>query len=561
MGLCPTRRCYNLAIKQSDAAKKEKRKQELSQSEDVKGGKMERLEPNEEFKEVELIAGDFQKMTRIGSQMSKELEMLTIIFLRRNHDMFAWSPSDFKGIDPEVIVHRLNIDAQVKPMKQKKRMFRVERNKIIEEEESGAGCALSSMMDAYQGYHQIFMAKEDAEKTTFVTENGVYCYNVMPFDLNNARATYQRLVNRMFKDHIGSTMEVYVDDMSVKSKQEDDHLTHLEIVFSIMRSYGMKLNLAKCTFGVRGGKFLGYMVSERGIEVNLEKIKAIMQLGSPTSVKDVKKLTGKVASLNCFITRSADRSLPFFKVLRKIENFEWNEECGRALQDLKMYLATPPLLSSPMVGEKLYVYLAVSDDAVMSKPDTSGKMVNWAVELGEFDIELQIRNAQEKDVRWLLHVDGSSNSKNRGAGIYLQGTDGVEIEIAVRLNFPVTNNEAEYETLIQGLQTALDGGVRQLDVYTDSQLVAMQVHGVYEMREWSMMQYLAKVREMMGKFDRCALHQIPRDENARVDALSKFGAMVEGIKERKTTVMIKSIPMIDEKTIQVAANSWKIPYI
>ncbi|KAL2251241.1 UNVERIFIED_CONTAM: Retrovirus-related Pol polyprotein from transposon [Sesamum indicum] len=336
------RQCYNLAVKQGES-KKEKRKEETNR-EVAKRGKMERIEPSGEYKEVELISGNFQKMTRIGSQMTAEMETMMIDFLRSNNDIFAWSPSDFQGINPEIIVHRLNVDPQVKPVKQKKRVFGIERNKIIEEKvakllragfvreiqyttwlsnvvvvpkaagkwrmctdytdlnkacpkdpyplpridllvNSTAGCALFSMMDAYQGYHQIFMAKEDAENTAFVTKKGVYCYDVMPFGLKNAGATYQRLVNCMFKDHIGSTMEVYVDDMLVKSKKEDDHLTNLRTTFDIMRSYGMKLNPSKCTFGVRGGKFLGYMVSERGIEANPEKIKAIMQLGSPKSVK------------------------------------------------------------------------------------------------------------------------------------------------------------------------------------------------------------------------------------------------------------------------------------
>ncbi|XP_011100534.1 uncharacterized protein LOC105178702 [Sesamum indicum] len=217
---------------------------------------------------------------------------------------------------------------------------------------------------------------------------------------------------------------------------------------------------------------------------------------------------------------------------------------------------------------------------VMSKSDTSGRMIKCAVELGEFDIEFQTRSAvkaqvfadflvelvgeqPEKEERWLLHVDGSSTSKNGGAGIYLQGPDGAEIEISVRLNFPATNNKAEYEALIQELQTTWDGGVRQVDVYTDSQLVAMQVQGTYETREWSMTQYLAKVKDMIKKFDRCTINQIPRDENARADTLSKFGSLVEGINERKITVMVKSQPVIDEAEVHAVemTDSWKTPFV
>ena len=107
------------------------------------------------------------------------------------------------------------------------------------------------MIDAYQGYHQIFMAEEDRDKTSFVTENDIYCYNVMPFDLKNAGATYQRLVNKMFKDLIRISMEVYVNDMLMKSRREDDHLVHLKQAFKVMRTYGMKLGPTRCTFGVQ----------------------------------------------------------------------------------------------------------------------------------------------------------------------------------------------------------------------------------------------------------------------------------------------------------------------
>ncbi|KAL0301495.1 UNVERIFIED_CONTAM: hypothetical protein Sradi_6426300 [Sesamum radiatum] len=137
------------------------------------------------------------------------------------------------------------------------------------------------------------MAEEDRVKTSFITKSGIYCYNVMPFDLKNTGATYQRLVNKMFEDQIGTSMQVYADDMLVKSKKESDHLAHLKQAFEVMRAYGMKLNPTKCMLEVRGGRFLGYMVSERGIETNPKNIKVIMQLKSPRTRKDVQNLTGR----------------------------------------------------------------------------------------------------------------------------------------------------------------------------------------------------------------------------------------------------------------------------
>jgi hypothetical protein len=203
-----------------------------------------------------------------------------------------------------------------------------------------------SFLDASQGFYQIPMALEDQRKTAFVTEGGVYHFLVMPFGLKNAGATYQRLVNRMFCNELGKTMEAYVDDMLVKSIKSNDHIDDLSRCFDILRVYGMKLNPMKCTFGVRGGKFLGFMVNERGIEANPDKIKAILEMPQPRSVNDVQKLVGKLIALNRFISRSAERNLPFFKLFRKgatsDKAFEWTPECHQAFEDIKKYLTTPP---------------------------------------------------------------------------------------------------------------------------------------------------------------------------------------------------------------------------
>ena len=131
-----------------------------------------------------------------------------------------------------------------------------------------AGHELLSFMDAFSGYNQILMHLDDQEKTAFITERGIFCYKVMPFGLKNAGATYQRLVNKMFADYLGDTMEVYIDDMLVKSLLAEQHLDHLRQAFEVLQKYSMKLNPTKCSFGVAAGKFLGYMVTQRGIEAN-----------------------------------------------------------------------------------------------------------------------------------------------------------------------------------------------------------------------------------------------------------------------------------------------------
>ena len=150
----------------------------------------------------------------------------------------------------------------------------------------------------------------------------------MPFKLKNVGATYQRLVNHMFRPQIGQNVEVYVDDILVKSQDEKIHLDDLQETFDTLRQYNMRLNPDKCAFRVSSGKFLGFMVSHRGIEVNPDKIQEILDMKPPQNVKEVQSLIGWVAALNKFVSKATNKCLPFFRVLKKA--FEWTDDCQRA---------------------------------------------------------------------------------------------------------------------------------------------------------------------------------------------------------------------------------------
>ena len=163
---------------------------------------------------------------------------------------------------------------------------------------------------------------------------------------------------------MGKNIEIYIDDMVVKSKMVSEHLGDLRIIFEIFRNYKLRLNASKCSFGVRSGKFLGYMVTHRGIEVNSDQIKVINNLRSPRNPKEVQKLTGMAAALNRFISRSADRCRLFFRLINKWKGFEWTEECATAFQQLKDYLARPSIMSSPEPDEVLFSYIAIAPYAV-----------------------------------------------------------------------------------------------------------------------------------------------------------------------------------------------------
>ena len=142
------------------------------------------------------------------------------------------------------------------------------------------------------------------------------------------------------------------------------HLVDLQETFDTLRRYKMKLNLRKCAFGVASGKFLGFMVSQRGIEANLDKIQKILNMNPPKNIKDVQSLTGQVATLNRFVSKAINKCLPFFRVLKKA--FEWTGECQQAFEDLKAYLISTLLLSQSKSREELYLYLVVFPHAMSS---------------------------------------------------------------------------------------------------------------------------------------------------------------------------------------------------
>ncbi|CAL8163539.1 unnamed protein product [Prunus armeniaca] len=189
--------------------------------------------------------------------------------------------------------------------------------------------------------------------------------DVMPFGQKNAGATYQRLVNKIFAELIGTSMEVYVDDMLVKSRTTDDHLRNLSLMFGKLKKYNMRLNPSKCACSVSFGKFLGFMISQRRIEANPEKIQALIDMRVPRTKKEVQSLTGRVASLARFISKATVRCAPFFKALKGSKRqVDWTSECDRAFEDLKAYMSRAPLLST--LFPDLTIYLSVSASALSS---------------------------------------------------------------------------------------------------------------------------------------------------------------------------------------------------
>src|ERR1041385_3766939 len=230
--------------------------------------------------------------------------------------------------------------------------------------DSTSGCERLCFLDAYSGYHQIRLYERDELKTTFITPFGCFCYITMPFRLRNAGATYQRMMQNCLIWQIGRNVEVYVDDIVIKSAKGISLLADLAKTFQSLRSYSIKLNPEKCVFRVPAGKLLGFMVSERGIEANPEKIAAIQNMKPPQKLRDVQKLTGCLAALSRFISRLGEKALPLYQLMKKSSNFKWTKEAQVAFEELKKQLSTRPVLAAPKEKDPLLLYIAATSQVV-----------------------------------------------------------------------------------------------------------------------------------------------------------------------------------------------------
>ncbi|XP_022031135.1 uncharacterized protein K02A2.6-like [Helianthus annuus] len=395
------------------------------------------------------------------------------------------------------------------------------------------------------------MKEEDEEKTVFHMDKGIFCYQKMPFGLKNARATYQRLVDKTFASQIGRNMEAYVDDLVIKSKTEYQMLDDIQETFKNLRKVNMKLNPEKCSFGFEERKFLGHIVGKQSIKANPNKVKAVLETKPPRSKK----------------------------------------EAEEAFNQMKQHLASLPDIAAPETGELISVYLSVAKEAIsavltierdkvqnmLEKPENSGRLAKWAVELGEHNITYVPRKAIKAQVladfiievpkptitevntaatepsdleAWKLFTDGASSIEGLGTGLILINPEGLEFTYALRFDFQTTNNEAKYEALIAGLRLAKETKVQKLEVFTDSLLVSSQVNDSYIAKEPNIKRYKEKSKELMNTFQTCTIKEIPRSQNKKADALSKLASLTFAHLTKKVLVEVLKALSIDELEFQ-----------
>ncbi|KAL6192075.1 hypothetical protein ACLB2K_038462 [Fragaria x ananassa] len=374
-----------------------------------------------------------QKLILISSNLSTEERKHLVELLKEFNDIFAWNYEEMLGLNPSLVCHILNVELGAKPVVQARRNYHKEDEVQIKQEiekllacgfikpithptwltnivplkkknsqvrvcidyrdlikacpkdefpppnmdmliDSTSGQGMLSFMDGFSGYNQMKMAARDAKKTTFHTPYGNFHYTAMPFGLKNAGTTYQRIMIAIFHDMMGK--EDYVDDVVVKSKTRGEHWSILRKVLKRCRAYRVKMNPKKCSFGVSIGKFLGFVVHSKGIDVDPDKARAIASTAPPSNQKQLKSFLGRLSYIRHFIPGLAvviKTSAPLFK---KGTKFLCTEECKKAYEKVQQLVTKLPTMMAPIPGVPLKLYLAATDTAVgllLAQDDENGE--------------------------------------------------------------------------------------------------------------------------------------------------------------------------------------------
>ncbi|XP_060182770.1 uncharacterized protein LOC132612672 [Lycium barbarum] len=505
------------------------------------------------------------------------------------------------GLDPKVAVHHLAVKNGTRPIKQAQRRFRPELVPLIENEvnkliEAGfirevkfptwissivpmrknngqirvcvdfrdlnnacpkdefplpivelmidatTGYEAMSFMDGSSGYNQIRMSPKDEELTAFRTPKGIYCYKLMPFGLKNAGATYQRAMQNIFDNMLHKNGECYVDDLV-------------------------------CAFGVTSGKFLGFVVRHRGIEIDQAKVDSIVKMAEPRNIHELKSLQGKLAYLRRFISNLAGKCQPFSRLMKKGAPFEWDQACANAFESIKTYLTKSPVLAAPVPGKPLILYISARESSVgalLAQENSKGKenalyylsRMMTPNELKYSPIE-KLCLALVFSIQKMKHYFQAHKAvKGQALADFLADhpipddwelTDElpdedamvIEIQRPWKMYFDgVAHCEgagAEYQALILGLEMAVDMKQLQLQVFRDSELVINQLLGTYEVKKPELRPYHHYARKLIGWLGNVTLQHVPRKENKKADALATLASTLTLPDQAQITICQKWI--------------------
>ncbi|CAN6586637.1 unnamed protein product [Malus baccata var. baccata] len=690
------------------------------------------LEVQHPLEVIELRTNEDPRPIQISGLLERDDRAQIICLLQAFRDCFAWHYTEMLGLDATLVEHRMPINEGYKPIKQAPRRMSKEIEENVKEEierlvkagfirpakyvewlanivpilkavtkavrccvdyrningatpkdeypmpmadlsiDAVAKNKVLSFMDGNTGYNQIKMAPEDIHKTAFRCPGhmGAYEYLVKPFGLKNAGATYQRAMNAIFHDLIGHNMEVYIDDIVVKSKTEEQHLIDLTQALTRMRVHKLKMNPKKCAFGVRAGNFLGFLVHQRGVELDKNKARAIMESSSPTNKVQLQRLLGKINFLRRFIANLAGKIQPLTPLLKlkDKENFEWgpphqeafddksigsllaqNNEGGKeqAVYYLSRILTEVETRYSPVERLCLALYFTTNKlrhymlpchvhiiaktyviKYMLSKPMLAGRIGKWILALSEFSFQyipqravkgqaianflaehqesrdeiinipgtLEVTNVWippgkgisgkkewiQQEIRrvvglwitpWKLYFDGSYTQKASGAGIVIINPQGIYHYYSFLLDYQGnTNNRAEYEALIIGLEILMDLGAMEVEVFGDSELVINQLNGEFKCRHITMAEYYLAATQLLSYWDsEISVSHVPKGANLAANQMAqlasgmpvqerRYGLDVENQRRNLPSILERGFSL-DIMVLETEIEDWRSPII
>ncbi|XP_057432273.1 uncharacterized protein LOC130725026 [Lotus japonicus] len=598
-----------------------------------------KMEAQDPLEEVDLGDGSKKRPTYISSLIDPELKGRMIELLKEFKDCFAWDYDEMPGLSRNLVELQLPIKEDRKPVKHLPRRFhpdvlvkikeeieRLLRCKFIRADkyvewlanvvpvikkngkmrvcidfrdlnaatpkdeyhmpiaemmvDSAAGHEYLSLLDGYSGYNQIFIAKEDVSKTAF-----------------------------RCPDALGTYEWVYIDDIVVKSPSRDEHLSHLRKSFERMRIHGLKMNPLKCAFGVIAGDFLGFVVHKKGIEINKNKAKAILDTSPPTSKKQLQSLLGKVNFLRRFIANLSDKTKPFSSLLRlkREDTFRWEAEHQKAFDELKTYLANPLVMIPPVKGKPMRLYISATDETigsmlaqededdieraifylsrVLNDAETRYTMIE-KLSLTEYSLtyaplkaikgqavaDFPADHTLPEEIAyvglqpWKLFFDGSSHKEGSGIGMFIVSPQGIPTKFMFRIRESCSNNEAEYEALVSGLEVLLALGAKNVEIKGDSELVVKQLTKEYKCVSENLAKYYVKAMSLLANFDQARISYIPRVSNQEANELAQIasGYMIDKLKlQELIRIKEKFIPLdLDVMAIDnLTPNDWRKPIV
>ncbi|XP_050217550.1 uncharacterized protein LOC126668387 [Mercurialis annua] len=649
--------------------------------------------------EINLGTVESPRPIYINAGLTAEFKEQLIALLNEFRDCFAWSYDEMSGLDPNIAQHKLPIKSGFTPFRQPPRRISREVDTLIQDEikrlddvkfireaqytewlsnivpvmkrngklrvcvdfrnlnlatpkdeypmsvadmliDRVAGHTVLSFLDAHSGYNQVPISKDDVSKTAFRCPRpiGAYEWVVMPFGLKNAGATYQRAMSKMFRGL--DCLEVYIDDVVVKSNTEEVHLADLRIGFERIRANGLKMNPFKCAFGVSDGNFLGFLVHQRGVETYKNKAKAIINAEPPKTKKQLQRLNGQINFLRRFIANTAGRLRSWSVLLRgkETDQWVWTNEQQKVFDDLKGYLAKPPVMTPPKPNKPMLLYLSAAHESmgcmlaqedngveravyylshgltdteicytdiekmflclyftrcklryymlpavvcvlsqtdiikyILSKPYLRNRIGKWAIAMSEFTLVYVPQRAvkgqaladfladhpritlKEETISccdidiWEMWLDGSRTSQGAGAGVHIVSPLGASYRLSFKLWFECTNNQAEYEALIFGLEILAELGEKEIDVRGDSLLVIKQVIGEFKCESELLVRYCNKAKHLIEGFQDT---KIEYTERAQHENGYKMNLQFDAIKRETPNLHTGGIT-IDERNFSV----------